>query len=83
MVISTEQIINFLFGPFGTLFLCLLIIYTGYKGHWVFGWYAKELRTRNDRLENRVDQLSGAAKSVTSLVESDIGSREVTSDVRK
>lgn len=69
MTIEPTSIVAFLMGPAGTLFLALVIIYTGHKRHWVFGWYATELKERNNRLEQKVDELSGENRRVTSLAE--------------
>lgn len=69
MQIDLSFLLGQFLGPIGTLVLCLFILYTGYKGYWVFGWYAAELRKRNERLENRLDRLSGESKSVVSVAE--------------
>jgi hypothetical protein len=82
MVISVDQLISFLLGPFGTLVLVLLIIYTGYKKMWVFGWYATELSKRNERLENRIDDISGTSKSIVSVTDKILeGKTEANSDL--
>lgn len=40
--------IRLLTGPGGLLVALLIIIYTGVKKIWVFGWYAKEVRSDRD-----------------------------------
>lgn len=70
MTLTVGQIIEFLMGPFGTLFLVLFVLWAGYKGYWVFGWYAKEQNKRIERLENRVDNVSREAGKITSLATS-------------
>lgn len=69
MVIDPTELLQFLLGPFGTLVLAFVIIITGYKGLWVFGWYAKELRDRNKRLEDKLDNANTATQKVTSIAE--------------
>lgn len=76
ITISPESFLEFLLGPFGTLVLSLFILYAGYKGWWVFGWYATELRKRNERLENRIDNISGTAKSIASVAEKSVAKAE-------
>lgn len=77
-----QQVIDGILGNLGVLFLLLVILYGGYKKWWVFGWYANELKIRNDRLENRIDRISGAAKSVTTLAETVTSVAEKTADER-
>lgn len=67
--LTIGEVLGYLFGPFGTLMICLIIIVTGYKRYWVFGWYAQELKDRNKRLEDRIDKIAGQAKSITSVAE--------------
>lgn len=67
--LTIGQVLEFLFGPFGTLFLALLIIYTGSKKIWVFGWYANEINKRNERLEKRIDSISHESRAITSVAE--------------
>lgn len=67
--LTVGQILEFLLGPFGSLMILIIIIYTGTKRLWVFGWYADELKRRNERLENRIDQISGTTKSIASAAE--------------
>lgn len=69
MTLTTDAVIAFLLGPAGVTFLTFFIIWAGYKKLWVFGWYAQELKTRNERLENRLDKVSGAAQSATTIAE--------------
>lgn len=81
MSISLDQIISFLMGPFGTLFLALFIIYTGYKKYWVFGWYAEELRKHNIRLENKLDDVTHENRAVTSVAEKAVSVAEQKAEV--
>lgn len=69
MTIDLKELSGWLLGPLGTLVLCLVLLWAGHKRMWVFGWYADELRKRNERLENRIDKLAGENKQVTSLAE--------------
>lgn len=77
-----QQVIDGILGNLGVLVLLLVILYGGYKRWWVFGWYATELKARNERLENRIDKISGAAKSVTTLAETVTSVAEKTADER-
>ena len=43
MVATTDSLIRVLTGPGGLLVALLIIIYTGVRKLWVFGWYAKEI----------------------------------------
>ena len=81
MSISLDQIIAFLMGPFGTLFLTLFILYAGHKKWWAFGWYAEELRKRNDRLENRLDNITHENKAVASVAEKAVTAAEQKAEV--
>lgn len=63
---STEQAISYALGPFGTLFLVIIILVTGYKKFWVFGWYAKELHERNILLEQQLGMLLEETKEIVS-----------------
>jgi hypothetical protein len=49
---------------------------------WVFGWYATELSKRNERLENRIDDISGTSKSIVSVTDKILeGKTEANSDL--
>lgn len=67
MTFSLEGVVEAILGNLGVLVTLLVIIYGGYKKWWVFGWYAKELSARNERLEQRVERISGLAGDATSL----------------
>jgi len=43
LVATTDSLIRVLTGPGGLLVALLIIIYTGVRKLWVFGWYAKEI----------------------------------------
>ena len=70
MTIDSETLMQFILGPFGVLVVFIIIIVTGFRGDWVFGWYARELRNRITRLENRLDTLTGEVSKTTSLATS-------------
>lgn len=42
------QIVDLILGPLGTLVLALVIIVTGMKCKWVFGWQYKKLEADKD-----------------------------------
>lgn len=67
--ITLKNIFDAILGNLGTLVVLLVILYGGYKRWWVFGWYAQELKNRNERLENRIDNVSGAAQTVASIAD--------------
>lgn len=80
---SPEQLMSFLLGPFGTLVITIIIIYSGYKRYWVWGWYAKELKDTNIKLEHRLDAIRGEVRTVTSIADKTAKIaeyREVTSE---
>lgn len=64
---TVEQVLNLIFGNFGVLVVLLLILWSGYRGMWVWGSYAKELRDRIDKLESRLDRAGRVAESGTGL----------------
>lgn len=66
---TIPELLGHIFGPYGTLFIVLVIIYTGHKKIWVWGWYAKELVDRNNTLENKIDTITGTARSIASTAE--------------
>jgi hypothetical protein len=43
-----DQLIRELTGPGGLLVALLVIIFTGMRGMWVFGWYVKEIKQDRD-----------------------------------
>lgn len=45
---ADSELIHLLLGPGGLLVALLIIIYTGIKKIWVFGWYAREVRADRD-----------------------------------
>lgn len=53
----TDRVIELLLGNLGALMLMLLLVFAVYRGWLVPGWYAAELRERNDRLEGRLTRL--------------------------
>jgi hypothetical protein len=65
--VTVERGLELILGNLGVLILLLVILFGGFKGWWVFGWYARELRNRNERLENRLDQTSRVAERGTGL----------------
>lgn len=74
---TIQQIVDGLLGQWGTLFLCLVILWSGYKRYWVWGWYATELKQRNEKTEKRLedvlyaaDNATGFAQKATSMAES-------------
>lgn len=64
---TAQQILDAILGQAGVITLLLVILWSGWRGMWVFGWYARELRDRNEKLEARLDRALGAAESGTGL----------------
>ena len=64
---TIQTVIDGILGQAGVIVLLLVILWSGWRGMWVFGWYARELRERNERLEVRLDRAVGAAESGTGL----------------
>lgn len=64
---TVQSVVDAILGQAGVIVLLLVILWSGWRGMWVFGWYATELRERNDRLEARLDRAVGAAESGTGL----------------
>lgn len=66
---TIQQVFDALLGPVGLLVGLILIVWAGYKKIWVFGWYAKELIERNNRLETRLDTASKRLDAATELAD--------------
>lgn len=66
---TLESIKDAILGNLGAVFLLVFILWAGWKKYWVFGWYAKELLDRNDKMEKRLDRSVGAAESATKLAQ--------------
>jgi hypothetical protein len=77
MTITFDDIVKLLTGQYGVLVLLVLIFYAGYKKYWVFGWYAKELADRNEKVEGRLDRAVGIADQVTGLINENVSTKEV------
>ena len=79
---TLERALELLLGNLGVLVLLLIILVGGFRGWWTYGWYARELRERNDRLEARLDRAVGAAESGTGLARQAIRQVEGLRDER-
>lgn len=77
---TVETILDAILGQAGVVVLLLVILWSGWRGMWVFGWYAHELRERNERLEERLDRAVGAAESGTGLASRAIRQAESRAD---
>lgn len=64
---TVDRVIELIFGQAGVIFVLLLVLWSGFKGYWVWGTYAQELRNRIDRLEARLDRAERVAESGTGL----------------
>lgn len=79
---TVQTIFDAILGQAGVIVLLLVILWSGWRGMWVFGWYARELRDRNDRLEERLDRAVGAAESGTGLARDAVRRAEGRRDER-
>lgn len=66
MIATTEELIRVLTGPGGLLVALLVIIYTGVKKLWVFGWYAREIRADRDEWKEAALRGTRVAERVVS-----------------
>ena len=64
---TVQQIFDAILGQAGVITLLLVVLWSGWRGYWVFGRYYDELRDRNEKLEARLDRAVGAAESGTGL----------------
>lgn len=64
---TVQQIFDAILGQAGVIVLLLVILWSGWRGYWVFGRYYEEQRVRIERLEQRLDRALGAAESGTGL----------------
>lgn len=62
---TLQQILDGLLGQIGLLFALLLILWAGMRGIWVWGWYARELHARIERLERQLDRATVVAERGT------------------
>lgn len=62
-----ERVIELLLGNLGVLVLLLVILVGGFRGWWVYGWYARELRSRNEKLEDRLERAGKVVETGTGL----------------
>jgi hypothetical protein len=80
--VTIQTVFDAILGQAGVIVLLLVILWSGWRGMWVFGWYAAELRHRNERLEDRLDRALGAAESGTGLANRAIRQAEGRADER-
>ena len=69
------DLIDLLTGPGGLLVALLVIIYTGVRKLWVFGWYAKELRADLEEWKEAALRGTRVAERVVSAQEKEAGER--------
>ena len=63
------ELIRILTGPGGLLVALLVIIFTGMKKKWVFGWYAREIREDRDEWKEAALRGTRVAERVVSVRE--------------
>ena len=64
---TVQQAFEEILGQAGVIALLLIIVWSGWRGYWVFGWYVVEQRRRIEQLEHRLDRALGIAESGTGL----------------
>jgi len=70
------DLLHLLLGPGGLLVALLVIIYTGVRKIWVFGWYAREVKADRDEWKEAALRGTRVAERVVTQQE------EVRRDVR-
>lgn len=71
-----DNLIPLLTGPGGLLIALLVIIYTGTKKLWVFGWYVKELRADREEWKQAALQGTRIAERVVTVHENERKDKE-------
>lgn len=61
------QIVDLVLGPLGTLVLSLVIIFTGMKKKWVFGWVYEEKAKENKEWKTAALRGTHAAEKAVDL----------------
>jgi hypothetical protein len=61
--VTIQTVFDAILGQAGVIVLLLVILWSGWKGYWVFGRYFDAQAKQIERLENRLDRAVGAAES--------------------
>lgn len=64
-----DEILRLLLGPLGTLVLALVIIFTGVRKVWVFGWQYKELHAEKNEWKDAALRGTHIAERVVTVHE--------------
>ena len=64
-----EDIINLINGPGGALVLMLVVIWTGVRQYWVFGWLYKQEREEKEQWKEAALRGTRVAERVVSVTE--------------
>lgn len=62
-----QQLVDLVLGPLGTLVLALVVIFTGMKKRWVFGWVYEEKAKENDEWKKAALRGTYAAEKAVEL----------------
>ena len=66
---TAQQILDAILGQAGVVILLLIILWSGWRGYWVFGRYYEEQTRRIDRLEHRLDRALGTGETLAGSVD--------------
>jgi hypothetical protein len=79
---TTTDVFDAILGQAGVVVLLLVILWSGWRGYWVFGRYYDAQARQIERLEARLDRAVGAAESGTGLANRAIRQAEGRADER-
>jgi hypothetical protein len=79
---TTTDVFDAILGQAGVVVLLLVILWSGWRGYWVFGRYYDAQARQIERLEARLDRAVGAAESGTGLANRAIRQVEGRADER-
>ena len=73
---TVQEIFDAILGQAGVLVLLLVILWSGWRGYWVFGRYYEDVVRRNERLERKMDRILGAAETGTDIAQGALAQAE-------
>ncbi len=66
---TVQQILDAILGQAGVIVLLLVILWSGWRGMWVFGRYYDDQSRRIESLEQRLDRALGAGERIASTAD--------------